>query len=549
VRAVLLVALPVALLAACPKAPAPSRITVVTTVEPDVLQPLLSESGSAHEVMALFARDLVINDPAWAPVPDVAAAIPEPLVVDGKLVVTWTLREGAAWEDGSPLIADDFIFAWRVQSDPSQEGVVGRDDALRIESMLAAPDQRSFTVTWREPNPFYASPRVHRPLPSHVLARRLVDPNGRLRPLKDDPIARRPLSNGPFRLKEHVPGQHVLFVRNEHYAPRALVDEVLVTIAASTSSALTMIAAGAADVAFPSAGPSPVEARAFVDGRPELAMATSPGQVWTHVDLNLDDPWLADVRVRKALAHALPRDDIFRALSGDLYETAHTYLPPRHWGSASLAPLTFDADAARALLDEAGWTMPTDGRASDGVRRNARGERLSLELAAGSELKETSELLQLARKAWQDVGVEVNLDLRPFKVFFGEGARKRKLKHMSFYSWTLDGTSMGGALWRMDKIPTVANGYKGQNLPGWRNDEASALLVKADGTLDVQERRAMLRRVQELVREELPAIPMYFRPVVVVHRADVHGIAPTGTLTPLAWNAHRWSLTRARAAR
>lgn len=539
-----------ALLSSCPKAPAASRITVVSTVEPDVLLPLLSESGSAQEVMALIARDLVVTDPSWAVVPDVALSLPTldnggARVVDGKLVVTWTIRADAAWEDGVPVTAADFILAWRVQSDPTQEIVVGRDDAARIESMVAAADPRSFTVTWREPNPFFAQPRVHRPLPSHVLAPRLVDAaTGALRKLKNDPLARAPLSNGPFRLQEHVPGQHLLFVRNDHYRPRPLVDEVLVKIAPSTATALTMIAAGAADLAFPSAGPSPAEARAFLPGHPELALTTSPGQVWTHVDLNLDDRWLADVRVRQALAHALPRDEIFQAISGGLYQTAHTYLPPRHWGHAALAPLTFDPDRARALLDEAGWTMPSDGRASDGVRRNDKGERLSLELAAGSELKETSDLLQLARKAWKDVGVEVNLDLRPFKVFFGEGARKRKLKHLSFYSWTLDGTSMGGALWRTDKIPSEANGYKGQNLPGWRNDEATALLLTADATLDLEQRRQMLARVQRLYRDELPAIPMYFRPVVVVHRKDVHGIAPTGTLTPLAWNAHLWSLNR-----
>lgn len=541
--AVLLAAL--ALAASCPRPPAraPSRITVVTTVEPDVLLPLLSDSGSAQEVMALLARDLVITDPTWSTVPDLAHSIPTGVLIDGKLVVTWTIRAGALWQDGVPVSADDFILGWRVQSDPSQELVVGRDDAARIESMIASADQRSFTVTWREPNPFYAQPRVHRPLPAHVLAKRLVDEGGRLRPLKDDPIARAPLSNGPFQLQEHVPGQHLLFVRNEHYRPRPLVDEVLVTIAPSTSTALTMIAAGAADLAFPSAGPSPVQARDFLLSHPTLALTTSPGQVWTHIDMNLDDPWLKDARLRQALAHALPRDAIFQAISGGLYQTAHTYLPPRHWGHTTLAPLTFDPAKARALLDDAGWTMPTDGRASDGVRRNAKGERLSLELAAASELKESSDLLLLARKAWQDVGVEVNLDLRPFKVFFGEGARKRKLKHLSFYSWTLDGTSMGGALWRADKIPTEQNGWKGQNLPGWRNDEVTALLVQADATLDLDARRALLQRVQALYRLELPAIPMYFRPVVVVHRSEVHGLAPTGTLTALAWNAQLWSTT------
>lgn len=550
--AVVLVAL--VLVAGCPPAPASSapsraavtRIVAVSTVEPDVLSPLLSESGGAHEVMALFARDLVITDPTWNVVPDLAARVPsldngDAKLADGKLVVTWHIRDDAFWEDGQPVVAADFITGWRFQSDAAQETVVGRDDAQRIESIVAAGDAttaRAFTVTWREPNPFFAQPRVHRPLPYHRMAKRIVTANGALPLLKSDPIARAPLSNGPFKLKEHAPGQHLLFVRNDAYRPRAVVDEVLVKIAPSASTALTMIAAHQADFVFPSGGPSPVEARAFATTSPTpVKLAQAPGQVWTHIDFNLDDPWLADVRVRRALAHALPREEMFRAISGGLYEVSHSYLPSKHWGhSATVAPLTFDVELARKLLDDAGFTAGPDG-----MRRNPSGEALKLELAAASEVKESAELLQHCVKAWRDVGVDVVLDLRPFKVFFGEGARKRKLKHLSFYSWTLDGTSMGGALWRRDKIPSNDNGFKGQNLPGWKSDEATRLLIEADATMDLAARKQKLARVQELVRAELPAIPMYFRPVVVVHAASVQGIAPTGTLTPLAWNAHAWS--------
>lgn len=522
-------------------APVVRRLVAVSTAEPETLSPFLAASGAAHEVIALVARDLVVTDASWARLPDRAAAVPSwedgsAAVNAEKLVVTWRIRDDARWQDGAPMSAADFVLGWRVQADLSQEVVVGRDDAQRIESMRPAADGKSFVVTWREPNPFFAEPRVHRPLPAHVVAPRL-DEGGRLRPLKDDPIAREPVSNGPFVLVEHVPGQHLSFRRNERFSPRPLLDEVVVKIAPSTTAALLLLQSGGAHLVLPSGGPSPVEAKAFVDAHGDrFALASAPGQVWTHIDVNLDDPWLKDVRVRRALAAAIPRQQIFDAISGGLYETAETYLPPRHWGHAKLAPLAYDPALARRLLDEAGWK--TVG--PDGVRSNERGERLSLRLAAASGQPETEQLLVLVRQALLDVGVEVTLDLRPFKVFFGEGARKRRLPHLAFYAWTLDGTSMGGALWRKDKIPTADNGWNGQNLPGWRNDEATALLERADRTLDLEERRRMLRRVQELVREELPAIPMYFRPVVVVHDRRVQGLRPTGTQTPLAWNASDW---------
>jgi peptide/nickel transport system substrate-binding protein len=517
--------------------PRKTRLVVATTVEPDVLSPFLTESAAAREVLGLVARDLVVTDPSWTNVPDLAAAVPAADARGEELVVTWRIRGDARWEDGAPVVADDFVLGWRVQKDEAQETVTGRDDALRIASMVPSTDGRSFTVTWKEPNPFFAEPRVHRPLPAHVLAARLVD-GEKLKPLKDDPLTRQPLSNGPFRLVEHVPGQHLLFARNESFSPRARLDEVLVTIAPSTSSALTMLQSGDVHAILPAAGPSPVEAKAFVDAHPGFVLETTPGQVWAHIDMNLDDAWLKDVRVRRALAAAIPRKQIFDAISGGLYELADTYLPPRHWGHADTEPLSFDPALAKKLLDEAGWKTIGD----DGVRRNARGERLSLELAAASGQPETEQLLLLVKKALLDVGVELRLDLRPFKVFFGEGARKRKLPHLAFYAWTLDGASMGGALWRKDRIPDEENGWKGQNLPGWRNDEVTTLLTKADATLDVNERKRMLARVQELYRQELPAIPMYFRPVVVVHAKGVTGLVPTGTQTPVTWNAWAWDM-------
>ena len=80
-------------------------------------------------------------------------------------------------------------------------------------------------------------------------------------------------------------------------------------------------------------------------------------------------------------------------------------------------------------------------------------------------------------------------------------------------------------------------------LPGFKDDEVTTLLEKADATLAVDDRRALVATVQAHVVDALPAIPLYFRPVAVVHRDTIAGMQPTGTLTPLAWNAATWSIT------
>ncbi len=532
-------------LAGCPR-PAPSaraRLVLGTTSEPDTLCPLLTTSATAHEVLALMWRDLTLRDPSWSLVPDLAERVPtldngDARVEGGRLLVHWRLRADARWEDGAPVVADDFALALEVQRDPAQE-VVGRDDAERIDSMVPDADGRGFTVTWREPNPFFAEPRVHRALPAHLLRERLRGHDGRLLPLKSDPIARAPVGNGPFRLVEYAAGQYLRLVRSEHASPRALLDEVLVRVMPSVPALVAALEAGEVDATV-GAGGLPLDAALGLAARaPErFVVERAPGAQWAHLEMNLDDVWLRDVRVRRAIALALPRAPIVLATSKGEAALAETYFPARHWAFAALPPLRYDPAAARQLLDEAGLRAGTDG-----VRIDAGGRRVSMTLASSSENADTEQTLLLVQRALMDVGIDSQLELSPFKVFFGEGVRKRQFTHLAYVAWTVDAASIGTQLWRSDRIPSAGNGFKGQNTTGFRNDEATALLAEADRTLDLRVRQALLARVQQILRDELPAIPMSFKPVVIVHQVGVAGLEPTGGTAPLAWNAQAWRLT------
>jgi peptide/nickel transport system substrate-binding protein len=517
VRSLVLV---VALSLGCTHHGAPKkRLVIATSAEPDTLCPMLSTSGPAQEVMGLALRGLTREDASWTLGPDIAVSVPTlanggAKLKDGKLVVAWQIRDDALWEDGVPVTAQDFILGWRIARDDSQGVVVGHDDAQRIESIAASADGKGFTETWSETEPTFAAPRVVRPLPSHVL--------GAMKLLKDDPICRKPLANGPFRLVEWVPGEHLLFARNEHFTPRPVLDEVLVKIFPTTMGIMTALQSGDVDAAFPSGGPSPTEAFDFAKAHPGFTVDKVDGPIWAHIDLNNDDPALKDVEVRRALAMAIPRAQIVSAVSGGLYVVAEGYLPPRHWGARKdLAPLPYDPAKARAILEP---------------------KHLHLTLSTGSGQRDAEQIVTLVQGALKDVGVDVAIDMRPFKVFFGEVVHKRKAQ-LAFYAWTLDDTTTGAQLFRADRIPSADNNWTGQNDPGWRNDEATKLLTDAERSLDDDARKKMLARAEDLFRDELPAIPMYFRPVVALRNERVMGFAPTGTLTPLAWNAATWDIT------
>jgi peptide/nickel transport system substrate-binding protein len=91
-------------------------------------------------------------------------------------------------------------------------------------------------------------------------------------------------------------------------------------------------------------------------------------------------------------------------------------------------------------------------------------------------------------------------------------------------------------------IPSKLNNWQGQNMAGLRNDEITELTIEAEKTLDIVKRTAIIKRVQEIYADQLPAIPLYFRVNTSVTSKRIRGWRPTGTQIPISWNSHEWRL-------
>jgi peptide/nickel transport system substrate-binding protein len=524
--------------AATPTATPKKALTIGVTSEPSSLCPLFSDGAPTAEVQGLLFRELVQSTPDGK-VGDLAARVPTlgdgaRVDVDGTFVVDWTLRDDAFWADGVPVTARDVVAGWVVAKDAAQQTTGGRDLATKI-ARIDVVDDHHFRVVWRAPEPAFADVRTHRVLPAHLV----LNADGTAKDLARDPFCRRPTGNGPFVVVEVQPGAWLRLRRNERFAPRPRLDELTVKIVPSTDALTAAIVAGDVDVSLGNGGLSPTEAARVVGEHKEsLTSLRAPGTTWVHLDFNLDDAVLKDARVRRAIAMALDRKGLVEAVAGDAYDVDEGFFPRHHPLRVDVPRIPFDPAAAKKLLDDAGFHAPADGA----VRVDAHGAPLRLQLAAASGQRDTERLLQLVQAALRDVGVDVVLDLRPFKVFFAEGAKKRKLPHLSFYAWVVDESASGANLWRGDRIPSADNGFAGQNLPGWRDDEVTRLLTEADASVDGALRKKNLARVQQRFVEDVPALSFWFRPAVVVARRGVTGLAPTGTLSPLAWTAAAWDV-------
>jgi peptide/nickel transport system substrate-binding protein len=265
-----------------------------------------------------------------------------------------------------------------------------------------------------------------------------------------------------------------------------------------------------------------------------------PGLIYEHIDLNLDNPALADARVREALLRGIDRKQIVERLFDNRQPVAHSFVNPLDWMHDDTLPATpFDPDGARRLLEEAGWRPGPDG-----IRRNAAGERLALELMTTAGNRSRELVQQVLQGMWRQIGIDIRIRNEPPRVFFGETVSKRRFQAMALFAWISSPENVPRTILHSTEIPSEARNWSGQNYTGFRNQEMDDLIENLPLILDREERRPMWRRVQEIYMTERPVLPLFFRSDAHVWPRWLDGVRPTGHLAPSSMWVEQWKVTQ-----
>ncbi len=513
----------------------PETVVIGVAQEPDVL--MFSAMQISGEIQDVLYAYMIRYDDRGQPYPQLVEKIPN--VKDGdwqilpgkKMRVTYRFKRGYTWHDGRALTALDASWTYLMLRNP-RSPTLSRFELRKIDNMIVPDptDPYTLVVQWSEAYPF--ANLGHTVYPKHVLEGDYLRDPSKLRGHKQ---ARAPIGSGPYKFVEWVPGSHMTLESYDAFKEgRPKIRRVVFRFILDNTVLQVNVIAGEIDVTTTTNNFSLDDMVEIERRNPQVSVHYTPGLIWERINLNFDDEFLRDKRVRQAIAHGIDREEIASKLFYGKQPVAHTWLPPAHPAfNSNVQKYAYDPNRGRQLLMEAGFTMGPDN-----VMRARDGKRLELTIisTAGNAIRERVELIM--KDQLKQVGIDLKINNVPASVLVGTIIRRRQYQ-MTMYS-NFFGPMTLGSFFHSNQIPSETNSYEGGNHMGWRNPENDRILEQISEELDEAKRIQLLRRQQELVAEDLPVIPLYFRLYLTTSKKALRNVKPGG-FSGIMWNAPEWA--------
>ena len=528
---------------------AKDELVIGITQFPSTFHPNIDSMLAKTYILAFTRRPITTYDKDWQlvcmlcvrlPTIDNGLAVPE-TTPDGKkgIAVTYTLRGDATWGDGTPVSTQDVLFTWEIGRHP--RAGVGNMELYRSLYKIDVKDAKTFTMHFDKLTFEYNAINDFRLIPAHLDRKNFSDPVAyKTRTVFDTDTTNKGLFNGPYRITEVVTGSHVVLEPNPTWWGRKPhFKRIVVRIVQNTAALEANLLSGNIDMIAGELGLTVDQAFAFEKRHGDkFNIVYKSGLIYEHIDLNLSNPILNDVRVRRALIHGIDRGSISDKLFAGRQPVAHSNVNPLDWVYADDLPrYAFDPKTAATLLDDAGWTEKRQG-----FRHNKKGERLTIELmtTAGNRTRELVE--QVLQSHWKAIGIDVRIRNEAPRVFFGQTVTQRKFTGLAMFAWISAPESVPRTTLHSAHIPTEANNYAGQNYTGFKNAEVDQLIESIEVELDRAKRRKLWHRLQEIYVTELPVIPLYFRAEPYIMPKWLTGLEPTGHQDPSPLWVENWGV-------
>jgi peptide/nickel transport system substrate-binding protein len=455
---------------------------------------------------------------------------------------TYRLQPNALWHDGTPVTSRDIAFSTRVQLDPQVEvnpifaGTLRSYGAERVET----PDDLTAIIHWSRPFGFadFLTFRDLSPLPTHLLEsvyERDVEELSRHPYWSDDTVF---VGNGPYRLARWEQGVMMdLQAFDRYYLGKPKIDRIVISFLQDNNAAVARVMTGDYDLAwganFDRVTMDQVRERDigdFVIGSEGVNhLAFQFKDVAQPIEIS------RDVRLRRALVHALDREAINEVDGDGLSVGADSWVHPNDPRYKDTEPFIMkyphDPQRALALLAEAGWT-----RGSDGLLRHADGRAFACDIRA----RQNAKAGEIASAAWRTIGVTTAAQPLPANLARDLEARATyPCVEDSFRSFGRSGVQHLHSAQAM--IPERR--YVGTNRGAFMSAEMDRLIDGFFLTPRSADRLQLDREMVQLISTELPIIHTIYDIRKEFQAAGFTGMGIKTGLDPIrssTWNVHEW---------
>lgn len=486
--------------------------------EPSELDPHIINAPPDFRIVPMLFEGLLRGHPATlAPEPGVAESWE--LSADGR-TYTFHLREDALWSNGEKITSEDFMFSWRRALTPAlgsqytflMTDVVGADDfyAGRIDDYAAvgfgAPDDRTVTITLKQPIPYFLSNLANNAiwLPVH---RATIEATGAISDRSSGwTKPENFVGNGPYVLTDWRPNETITIAKAKTYwaADRVEINAVVYHAFDNASTEELTFRAGQLHrtVWVPM---SKVPGYREQENSPMIEVDSL---IARFVNINVERPPFDDVRVRRAFALAINR----ASLAEHVY--LHTAVPARRIVPTGMPDyprdhdFTYDPDAARALLAEAGYPG------------GANFPQVIFSQEGGGSAN-SAEALQAQWQSELNVTVEINIS-EP-RVHWDK--LNRKDFTLALGGWTADypDATTYLDLWK------IGSGY---NFTHWEDARYDQALAAAAAELNPEVRMTKLRAAEGFLMEHMPIIPIVFEKDKMLIHPSMKNFTPNAMNRP-----------------
>ena len=533
------------------------HLGIVYWQAPSILNPYISGGTKDVEAASMIIEPLARYDESGNLVPWLAALVPT--VANGGVsadlrTVTWRLREGLLWSDGSPVTAADVAFTATYCRDRAG-GCSQRarfDDVTSVEAL----DDLTVRVAFGVAKPYPYGPFAGAASP--ILQKAQFTGCWGARAAECAEANSRPVGTGPFRVTEFRPKGTILLEANPHYRDPAKPAFATITFKGggdAASAARAVLVTGAFDYA--SNLQLTPEVLRGMRAAGKGTVVSGFGTVVERLVVNLTDPsperggarstrahphpFLTDRAVRRALSMAIDRKRLVETGYGEAGRPTCNVVPaPEIYAStANDGCLVQDIEGAKRLLDAAGWQPGPDGiRQRDGVRLSV--------LFQTSTNAVRQDFQALIKQWWSEIGVETELRDIDASVFFGgdpdsPDTYQKFFADIEMYASGFEGADPESHLgaFRCGNEPRPASRWRGGNVPRYCSEAYDRLLARMAVTGDVPERARISRALNDMLVQDHVLIPLVHRGRVSAHARSLGGVR-LNTWDSQIWNIADW---------